>query len=113
MGAIDDLRRFESDWHRATTARDKGIGSERAPEPLVKVESDGWKYTVRLNTDVPSSIASARSVHTIFTNPGSENAANSAGGRARKVTFASHGFVTAPMTIWRRGTSASTPQPSD
>ena len=56
MGAIDDLRRFESDWHRATTARDKGIGSERAPEPLVKVESDGWKYTVRLNTDVPSSV---------------------------------------------------------
>ena len=36
-----------------------------------------------------------------------------AGGSPRNTTFASHGCVTAPMTISRPGTSASTPHPSD
>ena len=47
-----------------------------------------------------------------FTCPGSANAANSAGGTARNAGLASHGLVTAPITI-SPGVSARTPQPSN
>ena len=57
-----------------------------------------------LKTDSVSLIASARIVQAIFTYPGSLNAANWSGGKARNVTFASQGLVTAPTTIWRSGT---------
>src|SRR5439155_25179616 len=65
------------------------------------------------NTDSLFQLGSARSVHTIFTYPGSWNASNSSGGKARKTGFASHGFVTPPITISRPGNSARTPHPSD
>src|SRR5262245_42519269 len=56
---------------------------------------------------------SARSVHAIFTKPGSSNFTNASGGSARKTTFASHGLVTAPTTTTRLGTIARTPHPMD
>ena len=65
------------------------------------------------NTDVLAPIGSARSVQTIFTYPGSANAANRLGGTERNVTSASHGFVTAPTTTSRPGTSPSTTHPSE
>ena len=57
----------------------------------------------------PSGMAS--SVQAILAYPGSSNATNSSGARPRNLTSACHGWVTAPTTTARSGSSASTRHP--
>src|SRR6476620_346572 len=66
-----------------------------------------------LKTDAAAPAESARTVQAIFTYSGSLKAAKCAGGNGRNTTLAFHGFVTAPTTISRPGTSDSTPHPID
>ena len=63
-------------------------------------------------TDSVPLIGAALIVRAILSCPGSLNATNWLGGSARNVTFASQGFVTAPTTTWRSGTSAKIPRPT-
>src|SRR4051812_26062331 len=96
--------------------RIRTIPGERKAQYFLNFDFEtGPQATTRVSVrkmDVVAVTGSARSVQAIFTYSGSSNDANCSGANAPNFVFATHGWVTAPITISRPGTSASTPHPS-